>query len=65
MTQKVAGKIDGTLTPDADPQEQGQQLGVGEGGGAPGQQALPRTFVGGPVGDCHGVYNSSFYVSFG
>jgi hypothetical protein len=60
MTQKVAGKIDGTLAADADPQEQGQQLGVGQGAGAKGEEALPRAFVGRPVGDCHGVYNSSF-----
>jgi hypothetical protein len=58
--EQVAGEVDRALAADADPQEQGQQFGVGQGGGALGQQALPRTFVGGPVGDCHGVYNSSF-----
>ncbi len=50
MTKEVAGEIDSAFPPNANPQEQRQQFGVGKGAGSEGKKALPRAFVGRPVG---------------
>ena len=60
MLDQVTRQIDRAFAADADTQEKCQQFGVGQRGCASGEQALSRAFVGRPVGDCHGVYNSSF-----
>ena len=60
VAEEVAGQVDGAFTPDADAQEEGEEFGVGQGRCAMGEQTFSRAFVCRPVGDCHGVYNSSF-----
>src|SRR5690606_7514870 len=51
--EQLAGKINRAFAPDADAQEDGQQLGIRQCFRAKLEQAFAGSFVFGPVADCH------------
>ena len=61
VAEQIPGEVNGALALDPHPQEEGQQLGVGQNLGAPAEQAFPGAFISGPVGDSHGVYNQRLF----
>ncbi|GAB4060114.1 hypothetical protein GCM10028811_17240 [Uliginosibacterium sediminicola] len=54
MAEQLARQIDRAFAADADTQEDGQQLRIGQHFRPLRQQALARAFLGGPIGNGHG-----------